>query len=77
MAKAATKKAAPRPAAKNGSKGGGKLVPLHDRIVIHWRRGDGHVYLVDDGSTVYRYSTSPMASAALSTEVEATLVLPG
>jgi chaperonin GroES len=34
VAKAATKKAAPRPAAKNGSKGGGKLVPLHDRIVI-------------------------------------------
>ena len=34
MAKAAMKKAAPRPAAKNGSTGAGKLVPLHDRIVI-------------------------------------------
>ena len=54
-----------------------RVAELHDRIVIHWRRGDGHVYLVDDGSTVYRYSTSPMASAAMSTEVEDTLVLPG
>jgi len=35
VAKAALKKkVAPRPASKNGSKGGGKLVPLHDRIVI-------------------------------------------
>ena len=34
-----------------------RVAELHDRIVLHWRRGDGHVYLVDDGSSVYRYST--------------------
>jgi len=52
-----------------------RVAELHDRIVVHWRRGDGHVYLVDDGSTVYRYSTSPLAP--VSTEIEDTLVLPG
>jgi chaperonin GroES len=34
VAKAPVKKAAPRPAAKNGSRSSSKLVPLHDRIVI-------------------------------------------
>jgi chaperonin GroES len=35
VAQAKAKKAAPRPAAaKNGSRGSSKLVPLHDRIVI-------------------------------------------
>jgi signal peptidase I len=53
-----------------------RVAELHDRIVIHWRRGDGHVYLVDDGSTVYRYSTSPLPSAVIA-ELEDTLVLPG
>ena len=54
-----------------------RVAELHDRIVIHWRRGDGHVYLVDDGSTVYRYSTSPIAPATVNAELEDTLVLPG
>jgi signal peptidase I len=54
-----------------------RVAELHDRIIIHWRRGDGHVYLVDDGSTVYRYRTSPLASVAVTAELEDTLVLPG
>jgi hypothetical protein len=51
-----------------------RVAEVHDRIVVHWRRGDGHVYLVDDGSTVYRYSTSPMAPGAVSRDIEDTLV---
>jgi signal peptidase I len=54
-----------------------RVAELHDRIVVHWRRGDGHVYLVDDGSTVYRYSTSPISPGPVTTEIEDTLVLPG
>ena len=51
-----------------------RVAEVHDRIVVHWRRGDGHVYLVDDGSTIYRYSTSPIAPGAVSTGLEDTLV---
>ena len=51
-----------------------RVAEVHDRIVVHWRRGDGHVYLVDDGSTIYRYSTSPIAPGAVSTDLEDTLV---
>ncbi len=54
-----------------------RIAEHHDRIVLHWRRGDGHVYLVDDGSTVYRYATGSIASEAVSPELEDTLVLPG
>ena len=54
-----------------------RVAELHDRIVLHWRRGDGHVYLVDDGSSVYRYSTGSVASQVAVTDLEDTLVLPG
>jgi signal peptidase I len=53
-----------------------RVAEIHDRIVVHWRRSDGHVYLVDDGSTIYRYSTSPIVPSVVSTEIEDTLVLP-
>ena len=53
-----------------------RVAELHDRIVIHWRRGDGHVYLVDDGSTVYRYSSGSSVPASVTTDLEDTLVLP-
>jgi hypothetical protein len=54
-----------------------RVAELHDRIVVHWRRGDGHVYLVDDGSTVYRYSSGSSLPASVTTGLEDTLVLPG
>ena len=53
-----------------------RVAELHDRIVLHWRRGDSHVYLVDDGSSVYRYGTGAIVSEAVSTDLEDTLVLP-
>ena len=53
-----------------------RVAEFHDRIVVHWRRGDGHVYLVDDGSTVYRYSSGSTSPASVATDLEDTLVLP-
>ena len=54
-----------------------RVAELHDRIVLHWRRGDGHVYLVDDGPSVYRYSTGSTVSEVAAADLEDTLVLPG
>jgi signal peptidase I len=54
-----------------------RVAELHDRIVLHWRRGDGHVYLVDDGSTVYRFRSGAGAHEPIPADLEDTLVLPG
>lgn len=54
-----------------------RVAELHDRVILHWRRGEQHVYLVDDGSTAYRYHIGPSSPETRATELEDTLVLPG
>lgn len=54
-----------------------RIAELYDRVVLHWHRGESHVYLVDDGSTAYRYRTGPSAELAVAPDLEDTLVLPG
>jgi signal peptidase I len=56
-----------------------QLAERYDRVVLHWREGDGHAYQVDDGSHAYLYRTSATGSAARPRVVpddEDTLTLP-
>jgi signal peptidase I len=54
-----------------------RVAELHDRVILHWRRGEQHVYLVDDGSTAYRYHIGPSTGEPRNADLEDTLVLPG
>jgi hypothetical protein len=53
----------------------GRISEQYDRLILHWRLGDEHTYLVDDGSTVYRCRTGPRARDMAASELEDTLVL--
>jgi hypothetical protein len=53
-----------------------RIAERYDRVIVHWRRGDEHVYLVEDGSTAYRYRTGGRQAVAVSPDLEDTLVLP-
>jgi len=54
-----------------------RVAERYDRVVLHWQEGRGHVYLVDDGSAVYRYRVggAPNTDWAPDRNVEDTLVL--
>jgi signal peptidase I len=52
-----------------------RIAERYDRVIVHWRRGDEHVYLVDDGSIAYRYRTG-RAAQVVASDLEDTLVLP-
>jgi hypothetical protein len=54
-----------------------RVSELHDRVVLQWRKGDGQVYLVEDGPTAYRYRTGPSSLETRATDLEDTLVQPG
>jgi signal peptidase I len=54
-----------------------RVAELHDRVILHWRRGEQHVYLVDDGSTAYRYHIGPSPPETRTADLEDTLVLRG
>jgi hypothetical protein len=54
-----------------------RVAELHDRVILHWRRGEQHVYLVDDGSTAYRYHIGPGSPERRAADLEDTLVQPG
>jgi hypothetical protein len=43
-----------------------RIAERYDRVVLHWRRGGEHVYLVDDGSNAYRHRTGPGAEGSSS-----------
>lgn len=53
-----------------------RIAERYDRVIVHWRRGDEHVYLVDDGSTAYGYRTGGRAAQVVPSDLEDTLVLP-
>jgi hypothetical protein len=52
-----------------------RIAERYDRVVLHWRRGGDHVYLVDDGSNAYRYRTGSGAEEVAVSDLEDTLVL--
>lgn len=54
-----------------------RVAELHDRVVLHWRRGNEHAYVVDDGATTYRYRSGPSPTETRAKDLEDTLVLPG
>jgi hypothetical protein len=54
-----------------------RVAELHDRVILHWRRDNQHVYLVDDGSNAYRYHIGQSAREVRTEDLEDTLVQPG
>ena len=56
--------------------GDARVAERYDRVVLHWHEGRGHVYLVDDGSAVYRYrvGVAPDTDWTPDRDIEDTLV---
>jgi signal peptidase len=52
----------------------GRISERYDRLILHWRLGDEHTYLVHDGSHVYRCRTGHRERDVAVSDLEDTLV---
>ena len=54
-----------------------RVAELHDRVVLHWRRGNEHAYVVDDGCDHLPVPQRAEPTRDARQDLEDTLVLPG